>query len=193
MGMKIMNSSRSSDPGRASMGPNPQKAFSLLAREHHKSLLTFTRALCGNAATAADLSQEAFLVAWRKLDDFDTTRDFGAWLRGIARNLWRDQLRKAGREFPVDEQILEHWEAVSVQWDQSRRDGRVELFDALEDCLGRMPETAGEAVNLYYYQDQEGPEAAKALGIDVTTFRKRLQRARQALRSCLDRKLPNPA
>ena len=175
------------------MGPDPQKAFSLLAREHHRGLLTFTRALCGNAAAAADLSQEAFLVAWRKLDDFDTSRDFGAWLRGIARNLWRDELRKAGREYPVDQETLEHWEAVSAQWDQSRRDGRVELFDALEDCLGRMPDTAGEAVQLYYYQDQESPEAAKTLGIDVSTFRKRLQRAREAIRTCLDRKLPNPA
>ena len=193
MGVKIMNPPRPNAEGGAPVGPDPQKAFNLLAREHHRNLLTFTRALCGNAATAADLSQEAFLVAWRKLDDFDTSRDFGAWLRGIARNLWRDQLRKAGREFPVDEQILEHWELKSAQWDQSRRDGRVELFDALEDCLGRMPDTTGEAVNLYYYQDQEGPEAAETLGIDVTTFRKRLQRARQALRTCLDRKLPNPA
>lgn len=188
-----MNPSRPRAEMGASLGPDPRKAFNLLAREHHRNLLTFARALCGNPATAADLSQDAFVIAWRKLDDFDASRDFGCWLRGIVRNLWRDQLRKAGREFPVDEATLENWEAVNAEWDQSRRDGRVELFDALEDCLDRMPETTGEAVKLFYYQDQEGPEAAKTLGIDVTTFRKRLQRARQALRTCLDRKLPNLA
>lgn len=188
-----MNPDRPSAGTCALPGSNPHKAFSLLAREHHRNLLIFARALSGDPSTAADLSQQAFLIAWRKLDDFDPSRDFGAWLRGIVRNLWRDELRKAGREVAVDEETLENWEAVTADWDQSRRDGRVELFDALEDCLGRMPETTGEAVKLFYYQNQEGPEAAKTLGIDVTTFRKRLQRARQGLRECLDRKLPSHA
>jgi len=63
-----------------------RQAFAVLAREHHRGLLVFARALCGNHATSADLVQDAFVTAWRNLDRFDTTRDFGAWLRGIVRN-----------------------------------------------------------------------------------------------------------
>lgn len=169
---------------------DPQKAFSLLAREHHRGLLTYARALCGSPIGAADLVQDAFVVAWRKHDDFDTSRDFGAWLRGIVHNKWREQLRRAGREVPVDEATLELWESRSSGWDENRRAGNTELFDALEACLERLPESTAEAVNRFYYQDESGETAASHLDINITTFRKRLQRARAALRDCLNRKLP---
>jgi DNA-directed RNA polymerase specialized sigma24 family protein len=51
----------------------------------------------------------------------------------------------------------------------------------------------GEAVRRFYYQQEPGDTIASQLGIDSSTLRKRLQRAREALRGCLDRKLPNPA
>ena len=38
---------------------------------------------------------------------FDVTRDFGAWLRGIVRNKWRDHLRRHRREVDVDDATLE--------------------------------------------------------------------------------------
>ncbi|MEM9700850.1 MAG: sigma-70 family RNA polymerase sigma factor, partial [Planctomycetota bacterium] len=44
-------------------------------------------------AAAEDVTQEAFLVAYRKLDEYDPARPFGAWLAGIARNLLRNELR----------------------------------------------------------------------------------------------------
>ena len=49
----------------------------------------------------------------------------------------------------------------------------------------------GEAVRRFYYLEEPGERIATALGIDTSTFRKRLERARHALRTCLDRKIPN--
>jgi RNA polymerase sigma-70 factor (ECF subfamily) len=170
-----------------------RQAFAVLAREHHRGLLIFARALSRNEATAADLAQEAFLTAWRNLESFDTTRDFGAWLRGIVRNKWREHLRKHAREVDVDDATIDAWENKLARWDYNRATGDPGLLDALDDCLTRLPDAMGDAVRRFYYQEEPGETIARQLGIDATTLRKRLQRAREALRTCLDRKLPNPA
>ena len=170
-----------------------RQAFAVLAREHHRGLLIFARALSRNEATAADLTQEAFLTAWRNLESFDTARDFGAWLRGIVRNKWREHLRKHAREVDVDDATIDSWENNLARWDENRANGNPDLLDALDDCLKRLPDAMGDAVRGFYYRQEPGETVAQQLGIDATTLRKRLQRARETLRSCLDHKLPTPA
>ena len=178
-----------------SVNPPPagRQAFAVLAREHHRCLLIFARALAGNEATAADLVQDALVTAWRNLNRFDVTRDFGAWLRGIIRNKWREHLRRHAREVDVDDATLEAWENHFAQWDANRIPGRAGLLDALDDCLKRLPDPLNDSVRRFYYQEEPGETIAATLGIDIATFRKRLQRARQTLRTCLDHKLPTPA
>ena len=170
-----------------------RQAFAILAREHHRGLLVFARALSGNNASAADFVQDAFVTAWRNLDRFDPERDFGAWMRGIVRNKWREHLRRHAREVDVDDATLEVWENQFAQWDEGRRAGNPELFDALEACVKRLPDTLREVVDRYYQREQPGDAIAAALGIDAGTIRKRLQRAREALRNCLERKLSTQA
>jgi RNA polymerase sigma-70 factor (ECF subfamily) len=74
-----------------------------------------------------------------------------------------------------------------------RSTGDADLLDTLDDCLKHLPDSMSEVVSRYYYREEPGERIATALGIDIATFRKRLQRARQALRACLDRKLPSHA
>ena len=164
-------------------------AFAILAREHHRGLLVYARALCRNEATAADLVQDAFLTAWNGLGRFDVTLDFGAWVRGILRNKWREYLRKHAREVDVDEETLAAWEARLADWDEARREERGDVFVALDDCLRRLPDGLGEPVRRFYYDDEPGEQVAARLGLDPAALRKRLQRAREALRDCLDHKL----
>jgi RNA polymerase sigma-70 factor (ECF subfamily) len=181
------------NPDSLAIPPADRQAFAALAREHHRSLLVYARALARHEATAADLVQDAFIAAWRNLGRFDVTRDFGAWLRGIIRNKWREHLRRHAREVDVDDATLEAWDSRFAQWDANRNSGETDLLDTLDDCLEHLPESLGVAVRRYYYHEEPGAKIAAVLGIDIVTFRKRLQRARQALRACLDRKLPTHA
>jgi len=173
--------------------PPNRQAFAILAREHHRGLLTYARSLLRNESSSADLVQDAFVTAWRNLDRFDATRDFGAWMRGIVRNKWREHLRKHSREVDIDDEKLEVWEARFAKWDEARQTGKGEMFDQLEDCLERLPEPMHEVVDRYYYRDEPSGTIASALEIGAAALRKRLQRAREALRDCLEHKTANHA
>lgn len=177
-------------PDPSAGAPPNRQAFAILVREHHRGLLVYGRALSSNEATAADLVQDAFVTAWQNLARFDVTRDFGAWVRGIVRNKWRDHLRRHKREVDVDDETLEAWESRLSLWDEARQTGNGDLFELLDDCLGRLPKAMHEAVSRFYYQDTPGETIAASLGIDPATLRKRLQRSREVLRECLEHKLP---
>ena len=76
----------------------PLKAdFELLVVEHHVQLRAFVRSLAVDPDWVDDIAQESFLTAYREWKSFDSTRDFGKWLRGIAANIVRNELRKDAR------------------------------------------------------------------------------------------------
>lgn len=158
-------------------------SFAILAREHHRSLLAYATALTKESHTSHDIVQDAFVVAWKNLDTFDVTRDFGSWMRGIVRNKWRESLRKGARQISLDEETLECLEVDAREWDELRDQGGV--LDKLEGCLKKLPDTLSEAVKAFYYEGYSGDEAAVALGLQGAALRKRLERARSGLRECL--------
>lgn len=162
-----------------------RSTFSILVREHHRGLLVYARALTGESHTSRDLVQDAFVVAWRNLGAFDVTRDFASWMRGIVRNKWRESLRKSSRQVTLDETKLELLEADSKEWDCIRDQGGV--FARLEECLKKLPDGLAEAVKVFYYDGCSGDEAAEALNVQSATVRKRLERARSGLRTCMQR------
>ena len=61
--------------------PDAKKLFETLVREHADMLTVYLRAALGDVPEVDDLFQETMIVAWRRLDDFDQTRSFAAWLR----------------------------------------------------------------------------------------------------------------
>ncbi len=165
--------------------------FSDLVRAHHRDLLVYASALTRDPATARDLVQEAFIVAYRKREVFDVTRDFATWMRGIVRNKWREWLRK-NRRYDLGDHELARMDADVAAWQSSLAQGGHSLFDALEDCLGRLPGTLRETVETYYYEGRTGDETAAHLRIAPAAVRKRLQRARTLLKQCLDSKQGEP-
>ena len=157
--------------------------FAAMAREHHRLLLVYARTLVRDEGDARELVQDALLAAWKNLKKFDVTRDTGAWLRGIVRNKWRDYCRRKGRRPVIVDDDLAELEADLSHWEgnQSRP-----VFDALEECRGKLPPSFAEAVQAFYYDGLSGEECAKQLGVQADTLRKRLERARAALHECLN-------
>lgn len=171
--------------------PRTPEGFTALVRTHHRELLVYALALTKDSHTAHEIVQDAFVVAFEKIDAFDVTRDFGAWMRGITRNKWREWIRKNSRpEVPDDHLAL--IDATVADW-QARRVARDSTpFDILDQCLKRLPDSLREAVDACYYRGETSDEAAQRLGVAPAAIRKRLQRARDLLRECVEKRL-NPS
>ena len=164
--------------------------FEDLVRSHHRDLLVYATALTRNPATARDIVQEAFIVAYEKREIFDVTRDFATWMRGIVRNKWREWLRK-NRRYDLGDHELARIDADIAAWQTSRALQDNSLFEALEDCLERLPETLRSTIKAYYYEGRSGDDVATVLHVASAAVRKRLQRARTLLKQCLDLKQGN--
>lgn len=170
------------------LDPKIDDDFAELVRLHHRSLLVYARALCRDDATARDIVQDAFVVAYEKVRTFDVTRDFATWMRGIVRNKWREWVRKSNR-FELGDSDLATIDADVAAWQAREEERGSPLFEALDDCLDRLPRSLRETVQASYFEGRTSDEAAAVLGIAPAAVRKRLQRAREQLKTCLDWKL----
>lgn len=161
--------------------PMSREVFSAVIRQHHSSLCAYASIITGDSGKAREVVQDAFVAAWHNIGKFDVTRDISSWLRGIVRNKWREMCRKNSREISMSEDklvMLEH-SVLNLEAD------RPEVFDRLAHCREQLPKPLAESVAAYYDEEVKTDEAAKSLSINPATLRKRLERAREALRQCL--------
>ena len=163
--------------------------FEILVREHADMLTTYLRGAVWRPSAVDDLFQETMLVAWRRLPEYDQTRPFGPWLRGIAARLVMAHARKAKRDVLFcDENVLEYLDRQVQHISQQSGDTWDEKIAALHECLAALPEEQRQAIRVRYFDGQAADRAASLLNITLEAIKKRLQRARAQLLVCLRRK-----
>lgn len=152
-------------------------------------LLTFIRALVRDSGAIEDVHQETLVTAWRKLDQFDATRPFAPWLRGIARNHVLTHYRKT-RRLPLhcQETVIAHLDARIGEIERRSGDTWPEKLEALDDCLGALPEPSRTLLDLHYREEMTTDRIAGRTDLNRETVKKRLQRIRSTLAECLQRK-----
>jgi RNA polymerase sigma-70 factor (ECF subfamily) len=135
---------------------------------------------------ADDLVQEALLIACDKgrLDDSDA--DARAFLRGIAKNLWlrtrRWWQRRREREIAI---------AVDELWlETADADDGEALIAHLHECMTGLQPRTRRALQLHYHDGITWPEVARAIGLTPNGTKTLVQRARAALRTCIERSTP---
>jgi RNA polymerase sigma-70 factor (ECF subfamily) len=165
-----------------------KKLFEALVREHADMLTVYLRSALGNVPEVDDLFQETMIVAWRRLDDFDHTRPFGPWLRGIAKKLLQTHYRKEMSR-PCTEVTLDRIEARLAQIGNNSGDTWKEKLEVLRGCVRGLPEDYHAVVMRRYFQGQAIQQLAGALGLSTAAVKKRLQRARAWVLECMERKL----
>jgi RNA polymerase sigma-70 factor len=163
--------------------------FEILVRENAAMLRTYLRAAVRDAADVDDLFQEAMIVAWRRLDEFDRSRPFGPWLRGIAGRLVMAHFRKAPRRGMLwDESLLEHLDRRVQHIADRPGDTWDDKIEALRECIRALPDHYRETIRHRYIEDEPAARVAAGLQLSLETVKKRLQRARARLLDCLQRK-----
>lgn len=166
--------------------PGGREVFEILVRENADMLEAYLRSLLGRDSEIDDLFQEAMLVAYRRLGDYDRQRPFGAWLRGIARMLVLEHARK-GRARPraSDPAVLEAVDQRFHLLDQREGDTFHEKSRTLLECLKRLPDAMRQSVELVHIRGLSIAQASAATTTGQEAMKKRVQRGRALLARCI--------
>lgn len=157
-----------------------QAAFAILVERFQAMALAVALEGSGDAESARDASQGAFLVAWRTLHRLRDAEAFGGWLKRLVRT----QCARARRSGAAPLEALPPPvpdPAESVVRGETRR--------LLGRSLKSLPGAERDAVTLVYFQGASLEEAAGRLGVTAAHAGKLVYRARLKLRRALPRDL----
>jgi RNA polymerase sigma-70 factor (ECF subfamily) len=164
--------------------------FFAQVEQEQARLRAFIRSLGVRAEAVDDLAQDALVIAYEKRAAFDPAiqQDFGVWVRGIARKLVANALRKqARRRIFVSEQVSELLLAADAGQLHPLADAGAARLAALSTCLGKLPERSRELIHLRYFEDLSPGAMAGRLARTANDVRQALFRIRGTLLSCLER------
>ncbi len=157
-------------------------AFGEIVNRYMRRAYGAALAILGNRDDALDVSQEAFVKAYRAIRRFDARRPFYPWFYRILRNACFDWLRRR-RNRPRPGLLMD------IPDDRFRPDTLVdkdEIREVVWEGIGKLAEKDREIIVLRHFQHMSYREIAAALDIPEGTVMSRLFTARKRLRAELD-------
>ena len=156
--------------------------FDQYINEHGSRLYGLALKLCKNREDAEDLYQETWIKAYRFIEQYDSGKEFGAWITGICVNTYRDMLRRQKWRFLYAAfQTTEEKDFVmaSVPAEESAD------YSDVQEAVNALPEKYRLAIILHYYNDLDVKKTAEVLKIPEGTVKYNLHKAREILKRSL--------
>jgi RNA polymerase sigma-70 factor (ECF subfamily) len=168
-------------------------AFEAVVRAYGGRMLSVARRLLGSEADAQDAVQDAFLRAFKAIHTFEARAQLSTWLHRIVVNTALMKLRQRRRHpsESLDELLPKfvsdgHQTVASRDWSDAQLE-RKETAAIVRQAIAQLPDQYREVLVLRDIEDRDTAEAAELLGTTPNAVKVRLHRARQALRTLLDR------
>ncbi len=172
-------------------------AFDELIRRYQRQAVAVSFRLLGNSHDALEVTQDAFLKAYRSLETLQKPQAFGGWLMRIVANLSLNfrRGRKTQSQLPLDD-LFESggsqqgsspagsdWMAQSG--DPQRTMQSLELGQRLHEALQQLPEKQRLAIVMFTIEQMPQKEVAASLGISVEAVKWHVFQGRKRLRDLL--------
>ncbi len=168
--------------------PAAEEAFRVLVDRHGPMVLGTCRQVLRHEEDAEDAFQATFLKLARKGATIRDRRVLAGWLHEVAFRTANRLRNGEARRRAVEERGVALTGSDSRADDASGRMAREELRPVLHEEVSRLPEKYRVPVVLSYLEGMTNEEAAALLSCPVGTLKVRLMRARDLLRSRLDRR-----
>jgi RNA polymerase sigma-70 factor (ECF subfamily) len=152
-----------------------------LFNKHHHEIYAYLVRMLRDSELAADLTQDAFVKAYRNYDTLEKDENARAWLYQIAHRVALDELRRR----KIIRMIPWSGEARGAAPSAERLAMDLRLSGPLERALASIPERQRAALLLAELHDLTGLELAAAMGVSHVAARAILTRARESLRRAL--------
>lgn len=166
-----------------------KQAFGFLVKKYMQRAYYTALGLVGSHENAVDLSQDAFIRAFRAIKKFDAEKNFFTWYYRILRNLCFNFLRDRARHARSFSEVGEI--TINSMPDESQNTAvmveRNELQQKVWDALAKLKKHDREIIILKDIQDFSYKEIAEILDCPIGTVMSRLYNARKALKAKLER------
>ncbi len=163
-------------------------AFELLVVKYQRRLGRLISRFVRNAAEAEDLTQEAFIKAYRALPAFRGDSAFYTWLYRIGINTAKNHLlaqgRKAPTSTPFDTEEAEDFEDASLLHEVATPENELmskQVVDVVNASLQQLPEDLRTALTLREIEGLSYEEIAAVMNCPIGTVRSRIFRAREVV------------
>ena len=154
--------------------------FERIVKQYQKTLLRMCYLYLRDKALAEDAVQDTFIKVYRNMNKFRGDSSEKTWIMKIAMNTCHD-IHRSNWFRMIDHQISpEMLPEASVPFDKHE--------DDLVEAVMKLPVKLREVILLYYYQDMPITEIADSLNLSQSSVSGRLKRARDKLRTVLERR-----
>ena len=157
---------------------NPKAQLEIYNR-YYKAMYNTALRILHDSHDAEDVMQEAFIKAFDKLDSFQGTASFGAWLKRIVINESIGWLRKRRKNICLDEKI-QLPDEPEIKMDTS--DWQVKN---LMNAINRLKDNYRIAISLHYIEGYDYEEMMQILGLSYANVRTLVSRAKNKLKILL--------
>ncbi|MEI6713277.1 MAG: sigma-70 family RNA polymerase sigma factor [Verrucomicrobiota bacterium] len=164
----------------------PQEQFTLLLFQAEVELRRYVMGFVPNSEDARDIVQETMVALWRSMDKYDCSRPFVPWACRFAlnevRRFLRSEFKRRRLLAPDVVDMLETRREITA--------GSLEVRSSfLQDCLGLVPEDLRGLIRDYYFHRVGVDAIAARMNKRAEAVYKSLQRVRQALYQCIEKKV----
>lgn len=168
-----------------------KESFETLVERYHQKVYGLAFRYMSNEDDAYDMSQEAFIKAYRALDSFKGNSSFGTWLYRITTNVCLDELRRRKRRISalsidepiynnsgdeIEKELTDPGAGADIQYEQQ------ELGRQIQACLAELKPDHRTAIVLRDIMELSYEEIADVLNCSVGTVKSRINRARNNLK-----------
>ena len=165
-----------------------KRAFELLVEKYQHKLARLVSRLVRDPGEAEDVTQEAFIKAYRALPSFRGDSAFYTWLYRIGINTAKNFLVATGRRAPtsteVDAEEAEGYESSELLHDINTPESLLltkEIGTTVNAAIEALPEELRSAIQLRELEGMSYEEIAKLMDCPIGTVRSRIFRAREAI------------
>ena len=166
------------------------RAFDLLVLKYQGRIAALISRYVSDAGEVEDVTQEAFIKAYRALGKFRGDSAFYTWLYRIAANAAKNHLVAKGRRPGADATIedAEGYDEGGLLSESASPEALAmgkELAEVVESALNELPDELKAALILREFDGLSYDDIADVLGCPVGTVRSRIFRAREAIDQCV--------
>jgi RNA polymerase sigma-70 factor (ECF subfamily) len=189
MPTEMTSSAQQDESAVAAVRGGDAERYRELVERHERRVYAVAWSRLGDAALAEEVTQEAFIRAYRRLWLLGDGAKFAGWVNTIARRVAINLGLRHRRELNKRKRWALENPGNSTAEKSADETDPLCTPETLRQTLAELPAAHRECLVLFYLEGKSGAEAAAALGISEAALRVRLHRARAAMRERLEEKL----